>query len=101
MSTAPDRLSTTLSPPKPIRAWLPAASPAIRAITASTTFQPTVRYSRRRAAASDRALSGVTWVIGRPYREGGGYREPGRCRGTTSATQAPKRRAAIARWPTA
>jgi hypothetical protein len=37
------------STPKPIRATLPAISPAPMATTASMTFQPTVKYSSHRA----------------------------------------------------
>ncbi len=52
MSTDPEALSTKLSMPKPSSATLPAASAAAIAMTPSTRFHPTVRYSRRSARAS-------------------------------------------------
>ncbi len=49
MRTRPEALSTKLSMPKPRRATLPARRAAHTAMTPSTTFQPTVRYSSRSA----------------------------------------------------
>ena len=47
-STAPERLSITESAPNPIRATLPASSPAPMPIAASATLQPSERYSSLR-----------------------------------------------------
>ncbi len=61
ISTAPEAVSTKLSTPKPSSATLPAASAAASAITPSTTFQPTVRYSSPSARRSSNSRS-KPWV---------------------------------------
>src|SRR5262249_37687071 len=45
---APEKLSIIESIPKPIRAMLPAMTPALILTSASVRFQPSVKYSKRR-----------------------------------------------------
>ena len=61
--------------PNPRRATLPASTAAVTATTPSTTFQPTVRYSRRSAWRTPSSRSAVTSMVAKvrnldPRRQG-------------------------------